>query len=85
MEAGKYSQLQEEESSNPEVVSEPAGGNLPWIGAHIQEIKDSLLEQITYYTEKGETDVAIQEQAVTILEHLFMHIRIIRSWNWQIA
>lgn len=71
MEAEKYSQLKEE----MKVVIRKLYQNqqeeaYPWIGTHIQEIKDSLLEQITHCIEKGETDVTIQEQAVSILEHL---------------
>lgn len=71
MEAGKYSQLQEEmKAVIQKLYQNQQDAAYPWVGAHIQEIKDSLLEKITYYVEKGETDIAIQEQAVTILEHL---------------
>ena len=71
MEAGKYSQLQEDmKMVIRKLYQNQQEETYPWIGAHIQEIKDSLLEKIKYYVEQGETDIAIQEQAVTILEHL---------------
>lgn len=71
METGKYSQLKTEmKEIIHKLYQNQQDEAYPWIGAHIQEIKASLLEQIVYYVEKGETDVTIQEQAVTILEHL---------------
>ena len=54
MEAGKYSQLQEEmKAVIRKLYQNQQEETYPWIGAHIQEIKDSLLEQITYYTESN--------------------------------
>lgn len=71
MEMGKYGQLQREmKEMICKLYQNQPGEVYLWIGGHIQEIKDSLLEQMSYYRENDKADIKMQEWALTILEHL---------------